>query len=84
MCSVLTHLLNPASLVAAVTAGGASVRAVFRYPHMWRYLESRRQNDTRRSRTRIASWRMGKPPSACASARHVAKEAGPVLKGPQQ
>ncbi len=55
MCSVLTHLLNPAPLLAAVTAAGASLRAVFRYPHMWRYLESRRQNDARRSRARIAS-----------------------------
>lgn len=31
--------------VAAIAVLGTSVRPVFRYPHMWRYLESRQKSD---------------------------------------
>jgi hypothetical protein len=40
---VIGHLSGPALTVAAVAAVGTWVRPVFRYPHMWRYLESRRE-----------------------------------------
>jgi hypothetical protein len=43
MWNVLTHLSGPALTVAAIAVVGTSVRPVFRYPHMWRYLESRQK-----------------------------------------
>jgi len=42
MWTVLVHLQIPNLGVASVvTALGVSVRPVFRYPHLWRYMESR-------------------------------------------
>lgn len=41
MWNALTHLAGPTLLTAAIAALGTSVRAVFRYPYMWRYLEFR-------------------------------------------
>jgi hypothetical protein len=41
MWNALAHLAGPTILTAAIAALGTSVRAVFRYPHMWRYLEFR-------------------------------------------
>jgi len=43
MWCILAHLSGPALTVAAVAAMGTWVRPIFRYPHMWRYLESRRE-----------------------------------------
>jgi len=41
MWNALTHLTGPTLLTTAIAVLGTSVRAVFRYPHMWRYLEIR-------------------------------------------
>jgi hypothetical protein len=41
MWIAVAHLAGPTLLTAAVAVLGTSVRAVFRYPHMWRYLEFR-------------------------------------------
>jgi hypothetical protein len=42
MWTVPAHLSGPALVVVAViVAVGLSIRPIFRYPHMWRYLESR-------------------------------------------
>jgi hypothetical protein len=42
MWTVLVHLSGPACSVAAVLVVlGVAARPVFRYPHMWRYMESR-------------------------------------------
>lgn len=50
MWTVLNHLSGPALDVAAVIAVlGISARPVFRYPYMWRYLESRLQTQHRRA-----------------------------------
>jgi hypothetical protein len=35
------HLAGPTLLTAAIAVVGTSIRAAFRYPHMWRYLEFR-------------------------------------------
>ncbi|MCU1685188.1 MAG: hypothetical protein JWQ81_5927 [Amycolatopsis sp.] len=42
MWNFVTHLQIPALGVGGgLAALGIGVRSVFRYPHMWRYLESR-------------------------------------------
>jgi hypothetical protein len=49
MWTVLAHLSGPVLGVAAVLAVlGASARPIFRYPFMWRYLETRRVIHVRR------------------------------------
>jgi hypothetical protein len=40
----LAHPSGLALMIAAVTAFGTSVRSVFRYPHVWRYLELRQRS----------------------------------------
>jgi hypothetical protein len=54
MWNVLAHLSGPALTVAAIAVLGTSVRPVFRYPHMWRYLESRQKSDACTSGAPIA------------------------------
>jgi len=44
MWNILAHLPSPALTVAAIAVLGTSVRPVFRYPHMWRYLEARQNS----------------------------------------
>jgi hypothetical protein len=41
MWNALAHLAGPTLVTTAIAVLGTSVRAVFRYPHMWRYLEIR-------------------------------------------
>ncbi len=59
MWNVLAHLSGPALTVAAIAVLGTSVRPVFRYPHMWRYLESRQKSDAWTSGAPIASAERG-------------------------
>lgn len=53
MWNAFGHLVEPSLVAAAITAVGTSVRAVFRYPHMWRYLESRYRHSICPSGTRV-------------------------------
>jgi hypothetical protein len=45
MWNALAHLVGPTFLTTAIAVLGMSMRAVFRYPHMWRYLENRHRSD---------------------------------------
>jgi hypothetical protein len=47
MWNAVAHLAGPTLLTAAIAVLGTSVRAVFRYPYMWRYLEFRYRRSVR-------------------------------------
>jgi hypothetical protein len=47
MWNAVAHLAGPTLLTAAIAVLGTSVRAAFRYPYMWRYLEFRRKHGVR-------------------------------------
>ena len=59
MWNALAHLAGPTLLTTAIAVLGTSVRAVFRYPHMWQYLEFRRRNDIRPSAMQLRYCRFG-------------------------
>jgi hypothetical protein len=49
MWNAVAHLAGPTLLTAAIAVLGTSVRAAFRYPHMWHYLEFRSRRGSCRS-----------------------------------
>jgi hypothetical protein len=60
MWNALAHLAGPTLLTTAIAVLGTSVRAVFRYPHMWRYLEIRHRSDIRLSGRQLPCRRFGR------------------------
>jgi hypothetical protein len=74
MWTVLIHFSGPTLGVAAVIAVlGISARSVFRYPYMWRYLESRlwTQYDSASNNGEANAQRAGVHPSSHPDTRPV-------------